>query len=322
MSAALPQPVVCRHTASAVAGKWKNPCREADFRSLEDFGSLTPKKSSGATPGRPAPGYNERRSPTPLAPRGTRMSKHLAAAALVALALAVQATPADDKPARTELPKPDKDGFITIFNGKNLDGWEGLEDYWTVKDGVISGHETKDKSKQTFLVWKGAKVGDFELHLKYKFATEDGNSGIQFRSKVLDEKTFKVGGYQADFDGKAGYDGSIYDEAGVAGGRGTMSNRGEKTTWDDKNKRTNEKLPDSADLKKQIKVGDWNDVVLIAKGNHITYSINGHLMTDLTDDSPKALKEGVLALQLHAGFTMDIQFKDIKIKLPENKKPE
>jgi hypothetical protein len=244
------------------------------------------------------------------------MTKHLSLVALVALGLAAGAVPAAPPDDKADLPKPDKDGFITLFNGKDLTGWEGLEDYWTVKDGAISGHETKDKSKQTFLVWKGGNVSDFELHLKYKFATPDGNSGVQFRSKVLDPKTFKVGGYQADFDAKAGFDGSIYDEAGVAGGRGTMSNRGEKTTWDADNKRKNEKLPkDNAELKKAIKAGDWNDIVLVAKGNHITYSINGELMTDLTDDSPKALKEGVLALQLHAGYTMDVQFKDIKIKM-------
>jgi hypothetical protein len=218
------------------------------------------------------------------------------------------------------LPKPDADGFITIFNGKDLSGWEGLDGYWSVKDGVISGHETKDKSKQTFLVFTAAQVHDFELHLKYKFTTPDGNSGIQFRSKLLDPKTFRVGGYQADFDGQAGYDGSIYDEAGVAGGRGTMSNRGEKTTWDAQNKRHNEKLEGAADLKKFIHVGDWNEVVLIAKGNHITYRINGHLMTDLTDDSPKAVQEGVLALQLHAGYTMEIEFKDVKISLMNEKK--
>ena len=247
------------------------------------------------------------------------MFKHVPLAALVALAFAVPTIRADEKP-KAELPKPDADGFITIFNGKDLTGWDGLEDYWSVKDGVISGHETKDKSKQTFLVFTGAKVSDFELHLKYKFATEDGNSGIQFRSKLLDPKTFRVGGYQADFDGKAGYDGSIYDEAGVAGGRGTMSNRGEKTVWDTDNKRKNEKLPDAEALKKFIKVGEWNEVVLVAKGNHITFTINDHLMTDLTDDSPKALKEGVLALQLHAGYTMDIQFKDVKIKFLEEKK--
>ena len=72
-------------------------------------------------------------------------------------------------------------------------------------------------------------------------------------------------------------------------------------------------------MKKLIKIGDWNEVVLVAKGNHIMYYINGQLMTDLTDDSPKALKDGVLAFQLHAGFTMEIQFKDVKIKMLDKK---
>ena len=239
----------------------------------------------------------------------------LSLTALIALAV-LPGRPA----ARAERPKADADGFVTIFNGKDLTGWEGLDGYWSVKDGAISGHETKENSKQTFLVWTGGKPGDFELRLKYRFVTPDGNSGIQFRSKVLDQKTFRVGGYQADFDGKAGYDGSIYDEAGVAGGRGTMSNRGDKTVWNADNKRTNTRLGDE-DLKKYVKVGDWNDVVLVAKGDHITYTINGHLMTDLTDDSPKALKDGVLAFQLHAGFTMEVQFKDVRIKMLDEKKP-
>ena len=204
-----------------------------------------------------------------------------------------------------------------------LPGWAGLEDYWSVKDGVICAKEVKEKSKQTFLVLTAAKPGDFELHFKYKFATPDGNSGLQLLSKLLDPKSYRVGGYQADFDAKAGYDGSIYDEAGVAGKRGIMSKRGEKTHWspnaNDQPKKDNIGGGD-AELRKFIKVGDWNDVILTAKGNHITYSINGHLMTDLTDDSPKALKEGVLALQLHAGYTMEIQFKDVKIKLLGGKK--
>ena len=216
-----------------------------------------------------------------------------------------------------ELPKPDAEGFIPMFNGTDLAGWSGLEGFWSAKDGMIVGSETKAGSKQTFLVYTAIpQVADFEMHFKYKFATPDGNSGVQFRSKIIDEKTSRVGGYQADFDGKGGYDGSIYDEAGVAGGRGTMSNRGEKTHWDAENKRHNEPLAESKDaLKAIIKVGDWNDVVLVANGNHVTYTINGHLTTDLTDESPKALKEGVIALQIHAGYTMEIQFKDLKIKL-------
>ncbi|HJT77857.1 MAG TPA: DUF1080 domain-containing protein, partial [Gemmataceae bacterium] len=202
------------------------------------------------------------------------MFNRLSVLALVGLALAAYPLRADEKKA--ELPKPDADGFMTIFNGKDLSGWEGLEGYWSVKDGVISGHETKENSKQTFLIFTGCKVSDFELHIKYRFATPEGNSGVQFRSKVIDPKTDRVGGYQADFDAQGNYDGSVYDEAGVAGGRGTMSSRGEKTVWDAENKRHNEKLGEG-DLKQYIHVGEWNDVVLVAKGNHVTYRINGHL---------------------------------------------
>ncbi len=217
--------------------------------------------------------------------------------------------------------KPDANGFVSIFNGTDLTGWEGMEGYWSVKDGVISGHETKDKSKQTFLVYK-TPVKNFELKLSFKFAAVDGkvdgNSGIQFRSKMMDPATFRVGGYQADFDAGNGYTGIIYDEAGGAGGRGIMSNRGEKTHWDAENKRSNEKLtPGDAEIKAAIKVGDWNSVVLTVKGNHVVYQINGLTTTDLTDESPKAVAEGLLAFQLHAGFTMDIQFKDVLLKTLE-----
>jgi hypothetical protein len=140
-------------------------------------------------------------------------------------------------------------------------------------------------------------------------------SGLQFRSKITDEATKHCGGYQADCDAHQGYDGTIYDESGIAGKRNTMSNRGQEVHWTADNKRENKPLSESADdLKKLIKVNDWNDVVLVANGNHITYTINGHLMTDLTDDSPHAVANGVIGLQLHHGFVMEVQFKDIKIK--------
>jgi hypothetical protein len=251
----------------------------------------------------------------------------LTAAAVAAFGIGSHAVRAEDKAPPANQPKvvahdappakPDAEGFIPMFDGTDLAGWSGLEGFWSAKDGMIVGSETKAGSKQTFLVYTAIpQIADFEMHFKYKFATPDGNSGVQFRSKIIDPKTSRVGGYQADFDGKGGYDGSIYDEAGVAGKRGTMSNRGEKAHWDAETKRHSEPLAESKDaLKAIIKVGDWNDVVLVANGNHVTYTINGHLTTDLTDESPKALKEGVIALQIHAGFTMDIQFKDLKIKV-------
>jgi hypothetical protein len=229
---------------------------------------------------------------------------------------------AEKTAAATELPKPGADGFIEIFNGKDLTGWAGQEGFWSVKDGAITATETKEKSRQTFLVLTATMPNDFELHYKYKFVTNEGNSGVQFRSKVKEpgkgEKPdpYRIAGYQADCDAGNGYTGIIYDESGGAGGRGIMSKRGEKTHWTDAKTPQTEKLDKSdADLKAIIKpTGEWNECVLTVKGNHIVYSINGNVTTDLTDDSPKAVGSGILALQCHAGFTMEIQFKDLKLK--------
>jgi len=219
-------------------------------------------------------------------------------------------------PGPAALPAPDVDGFIMLFNGHDLAGWSGLADRWSVRDGTISGHQAKENSKQTFLIRENLTVSDFELRFSYRFASSEGNSGVQFRSTVLDSETYRVGGYQADLDAERQYAGTIYDEAGVAGDRGTMSNRGERTTWDSVNRRHIAPLDEgSANLLEFIKVGDWNDAVLVARGNHITYTINGHIMTALIDGSPAVLRTGRLALQLHEGFTMDIRFKDLKIKL-------
>ena len=219
-----------------------------------------------------------------------------------------------------DLPKADADGFITLFNGKDLTNWEGLEGYWSVKDGVIDGTETKANSKQTFLVLSAsrvdpAKFANFELHLQYKFATPDGNSGVQFRSRFIDEKVYRVGGYQADFDGKSQYDGGFYDEGGLAGKRGIVG-RGFKTTFDADNKKTTEPLAKSkAEYAKIPKKGDWNAMIITARGGYMSITVNGVLMGELIDNSPKALKDGLIAIQMHQGYTMTIQVKDVKIKL-------
>ena len=96
-----------------------------------------------------------------------------------------------------------------------------------------------------------------------------------------------------------------------------MSKRGEKTVWSADNKSTSTPLDKSdAEIKAQIKpVGEWNNAVVIASGNKITYNINGQVTTEMIDDSPKACKDGVIGFQMHAGATMTLQFKDIKIKM-------
>ena len=126
-----------------------------------------------------------------------------------------------------------EEGFQSIFNGKDLSGWDGNTKLWSVKDGVIVGKTSvEDPLKaNTFLIWTNGTTSDFELRFSYKITPNNdkgfANSGVQYRSKVLDPAGWRVGGYQADFEAGPTYSGILYDEGGVAGGRGIMAARGE-----------------------------------------------------------------------------------------------
>ena len=219
------------------------------------------------------------------------------------------------------------DGFKSIFNGQDLTGWEGLS-FWSVKDGAIVGQTTTEKPTKgnTFLVWKGGEPANFELHASFRLTGQNtarfGNSGIQYRSKVVDAAGFVVAGYQADIDLSGRYTGMLYEEKG----RGILMNPGEKirvgvTAVDEaskKKKTTIEKLPGAtpaAEVLAAYKIGEWNDLVIIAEGTHARHYLNGKLTADVTDDDPAvAPKSGVLALQLHAGQPMTIEFKNLRLK--------
>ncbi len=201
------------------------------------------------------------------------------------------------------------DGFKTIFDGKTLDGWNGKPEFWSVKDGCITGTTTKEKPTpgNTFIIYK-EPVGDFELHLKYKIV--GGNSGIQYRS--VDKGNNVVHGYQADFEAGDTFSGILYGEGT---GRNILCGRGEKVEYAKDGKATKSAGPATdAEIKKAIKKEDWNDYVVIAKGNHLIHKINGLQTAEVIDNDPRAAAKGILALQLHAGPPMVVQFKDIKIK--------
>jgi len=212
--------------------------------------------------------------------------------------------------AKAEMPAAGADGWISLFNGKDLTGREGIEGYWSVADGAIQGSQTKEESKQTNLILLSSKknpekFADFEIRYSFRWLTPGGNSGLQIRGKIDKPAMLHIGGYQADIDAANAHTGIIYDEGGVAGGRGIMSKRGEKTVWNSENKRSSTPLDKSSDeIKAMIKpVGEWNDAVVVVKGNHITYSINGQTTTEMIDESPKACKDGVIGFQMHAGHT-------------------
>jgi 3-keto-disaccharide hydrolase len=202
-----------------------------------------------------------------------------------------------------------------LFNGKDLSGWEGNPALWSVKDGAITGQTTKENPTKgnTFLIYTNGNVDDFELRLSYKIV--GGNSGIQYRSKVIDKKNWVVSGYQADIDSGTTYSGILYEEAA----RGILAKRGEKVVIKEAEGKPKIEavgsLGKSDDIQKKIKNEEWNDYVVIAKGNHFQHFINGTQTIDVIDEQKsKAAKSGILALQLHAGPPMTVQFKNIRIK--------
>ncbi|MEO6244651.1 MAG: DUF1080 domain-containing protein, partial [Opitutaceae bacterium] len=112
-------------------------------------------------------------------------------------------------------------GFKAIFNGKDLSGWDGRQSVWSVRDGAIVGQTTDEQalaSGNTFLVYTAGQPANFELRLTFRLTGQNpdnrANSGVQYRSKVLDAAAFVVGGYQADIDSPFKYTGMLYEEKG------------------------------------------------------------------------------------------------------------
>jgi hypothetical protein len=205
----------------------------------------------------------------------------------------------------------ENDGFESLFDGETLEGWSGDSKFWSVEDGLITGRTTPDNPTQgnTFLLREG-DFGDFELRLKYRIVGEGGNSGVQYRSQDLGD--FVVGGYQADFESGDRYNGILYEERG----RGILALRGQEVViHPDGKKEVVGKTCDEDELVRSINKEDWNEYVIIAKGNELKQVLNGHVSVKVTDhEEDKRAMSGIIAVQLHAGPPMLVQFRDIRIK--------
>ncbi|HLT08453.1 MAG TPA: DUF1080 domain-containing protein [Cyclobacteriaceae bacterium] len=216
--------------------------------------------------------------------------------------------------------------FISIFNGQNLDGWDGDPEYWRVEGGTIVGEVTPEKplKNNTFLIWQGGELGDFELKGEFKI-TEAGNSGINYRSDLFTEVPYALRGYQADIDGRNSYTGQNYEERK----RTTLAYRGQSTTiqpregelrenvernaW--KGLEVTKSLGDIDSLKTLIKAEDWNSFHLVIKGNKLQHYINGVLMSEVVDeDTINRKMEGLLGIQVHVGPPMKVQYRDLQLK--------
>ena len=205
------------------------------------------------------------------------------------LAMAAALTAAE--PVNQLTPQEKQDGYILLFNGKNLDGWRGDTALWSVQDGAITGTtDAHPITENTFLIYRD-RFADFVLRFDIKLRNH--NSGVQFRSTPL--PNFVVTGYQADASEVGDHSawGNFYEEKG----RGRAVMKTEDEGWQK--------------AKALVRHGDWNSYEVVAQGSHIRLMFNGVQTIDLNDDKAK---DGVIALQLHAGVAMRVEFRNIRLK--------
>jgi len=212
-------------------------------------------------------------------------------------------------------------GFVSIFAGKTLTGWDGDRKYWRVENGCLVGEITSETivKRNTFIIWRGGTPRDFELKVEYRISRE-GNSGINYRSIQLTDAPWSLAGYQADIDGpehdkrlpRRRYTGQIYEERG----RRFLARRGELVRVDDTAKPTvAASLGEPQALETQVKTEGWNEYPLIIRGNILTHILNGHVISIVIDDDAKNRRsEGLIGVQVHTGPPMKVEYRNFRLK--------
>jgi hypothetical protein len=237
----------------------------------------------------------------------------------------------------------DHTGWISMFDGKTLNGWDGDPSYWHVQDGAIVVESTCEKPTGTiYLIWQGGEPADFEMKLEMKGEGAAVNSGVQYRGAITDPNRPRGGGggrgsqtpcpsgaprgtppafatqakwdmlgAQFDFDGRNNYTGQFYEQAT---GRGIIAWRGQMVrTEEGKKPRLLATLGDRDALAGYIHIDDWNQLHLIARGNTMTHAVNGHVMSILIDDDPtKFRKSGLIGFEIEG--TGKISIRNIWLK--------
>ncbi len=207
--------------------------------------------------------------------------------------------------------KPDA-GFVAIFDG-TLKGWDGDPVYWKVENGTLVGEVRPETllKQNSFIVWRGGELADFELKLEYRVSAE-GNSGINYRSTEVPGVKWAMQGYQDDIDGKDQWSGQNYEERG----RTFLAYRGQSVVLPAGGKpEIARELGDRAELQKKVMKEDWNQVHIIARGNLLQHFTNGVLMSEVRDEDPEKRRlSGLLGVQVHVGPPMKIEFRNIRVK--------
>lgn len=202
-------------------------------------------------------------------------------------------------------------GFVAMFNGKDLTEWDGKPGWWRVENGALTAESTPEKpcAKHNYLIWRGGQPGDFELRAEYRIIGPGANSGIQFRSRALPD--WDTSGYQADIEVGDQWTGCLFEHK-----RGGVSMRGQKTAIKPDGKKEITPLGDPKKLLEAVKPGDWNSYRILALGNEIVLEINGVVMCRALDQQAGTVaRAGVIALQMHPGPPMKVQFRNLRIKV-------
>jgi hypothetical protein len=209
----------------------------------------------------------------------------------------------------------DRTGFVQIFDGTSLKNWDGDPTFWRVEGGSIVGESTEANpvKQNTFLIYRGGEPADFEL--KAEFRINASNSGIQYRSVQVpaDEKTGKwvLKGYQADIDFNNTYTGMLYEERA----RGIVALRGQVGLLAEPQRGAIGSTGTADELKQIIKVNDWNQFHVIARGSTLIHILNGRVTAILVDDEPtNRTMKGQIGLQIHTGPPMKVEFRNVALK--------
>jgi len=219
------------------------------------------------------------------------------------------------------IPYEDHTGFEQIFDGLSLKGWDGDPAFWKVENGAIVGQSTAENAvkQNTFIIWRGGEPADFDL--KVEFRMNSTNSGVQYRSVQLPASDeigkWVLKGYQADIDFDNNYTGMLYEERGrmFLAPRGTFGFLGAAGAGATQQRGSLGAVEASDALKALVKVNDWNQFHVIARGNVLIHVLNGHVTALFVDDDAanRAMK-GLLGFQIHVGPPMKVEFKNIWLK--------
>ncbi|MEM0965364.1 MAG: family 16 glycoside hydrolase [Verrucomicrobiota bacterium] len=202
--------------------------------------------------------------------------------------------------------------FVPLFDGETIDGWEGDPKFWRIEDGVIVGETTKENPTKhnTFLIWDGGEVADFELKVEFKLTNH--NSGVQYRSFPLKDRPWGLGGYQADIADDPKWMGAAYGEQY----KRLLASRGEKTVvgkFGDE-RTVIAQIGDPDEILSHIDPNGWNEYHITAVGNQIIQRINGVTTAEFSESTPERLEKGLIGLQLHAGPPMKVSFRNIRLR--------